>query len=101
MKQIVDVVEIGEIRIHLYHPIWRRQDNSANVEVRNLFGQKRLILHPGNDIVHDPREVQEYRRDAEVPSIDGWGRENERSMGHSENQFDEDKFVQKNSTAHV
>ena len=50
-KQLVDVMEVGEVRVYLEYPIRLRQDDSADEDQTDGPGQEGLDLHPGNNIV--------------------------------------------------
>ncbi len=63
LEKPVDVVEVGEVGINLYHPVWLCQKHSANEGPARILWQERLYLDPSNDIVQRPRDVQRYCAD--------------------------------------
>ena len=45
-KKCIDVVEIGEVGIHLKDPIWLDEDNCSNVDQAHFPAKERLVLDP-------------------------------------------------------
>jgi hypothetical protein len=63
MKEIIDIVEVSEIGIDLDNPIRPTKNDSDDVDHRNSPRQKRSILHPGNDVVKGPGDIETDCRD--------------------------------------
>lgn len=70
MKHIVDVVEEGKVGVNLEHPIWLGGDERADEEEGPFASEKRLDLHPSDDVVERPADVQEDGCDREIPAVD-------------------------------
>lgn len=81
-EERVDIIEEGEIRVDLHNPVWPAQDHSNDVEERDSAREERSVLHPGNDVVKTPGDVQADCCDGEVPAVDGVVEEDERAVRH-------------------
>lgn len=85
MKEIIDVVKEGKVGINLDNPVGPRKNDSDDIDHRNSPGKKRPVLHPGNDIVESPRNIQPDGGDREVPTIFGLVKEYKGTMSHGKN----------------
>ena len=54
-ENAIDVVEVCEVGIYLGDPVWNGEYDSPDEESTPPFRQKGPQLHPGNNIVEDPR----------------------------------------------
>ena len=50
-ENLIDIVEVGEIRIDLQSPIGPAEHDSDNVDEGDVSRQEWAILHPGDDIM--------------------------------------------------
>ena len=70
-------LQVGD---HLNDPVRLGKDDSGDVEDTSPSRQEWLVLHPSNDVVKTPGEVEEDGRDGEVPIVDGRISEDEGTM---------------------
>lgn len=54
VEEVVDIVEVSEVRVDLEDPVWLRQYNRADVKQACPASEERLVLHPCDDVVHTP-----------------------------------------------
>lgn len=64
-----EVVEEGERRIYLHHPVWLHKDDGANKDTAAPLGHERLDLHPGDDIVQAIGYVKTCSGNRQPPSV--------------------------------
>lgn len=87
-KDLIDIVEIGEVSIDLQDPIRLHQQHGDDVEPRDPLRQERSILHPRDDFVQAPGDVEAYCCDGEVPAISWFVGEDPCSVPHGEDKLD-------------
>lgn len=83
-EEIVDVVEVGEICVDFQDPVWPAEDHGYDIDEGDFSRQERPVLHPGNDVVKTPGDVEADRCGGEVPAVDGVVAEDEGAMAHGE-----------------
>lgn len=83
----VDVVKVGEVGINLQYPVGPTEHDSDDVDARDSARQKRAILHPGDDVVESPADVETDSSDTEIPTISRRVGEYESTVSHSQDQL--------------
>lgn len=61
-QPLVRRIKVCKVCIYLKNPIRLSQDNCANVDGVVSFGEERLVLDPGDDVMQIPRDDQEDDR---------------------------------------
>ena len=70
-EDVVNAVEVGEVCVYLDNPVWLHQDHGPNKDEADPAGEKWFDLHPRNDIVEGPRDVEWDCGHRQPPGIDG------------------------------
>ena len=50
-KDVIDIMEVGEVCVYLHYPIWLHQYDGADEDPARVLGKEGLDLYPGDDIV--------------------------------------------------
>lgn len=100
-KQLIDIIEKGKIGINLQHPVRLHDNHAPEVEHARPPRQKRLALHPPDEVVQTPRHVKKDGRTRQEPAVYGRLEEDEEAVRHAEQQFDEDELVEEDAAPHV
>lgn len=58
----VDVVEVGEVGVDLQDPVRLDQQHGGDVEQGDAAREERPVLHPCDDIMQTPGDVEADRR---------------------------------------
>jgi hypothetical protein len=56
---VVDIIEVGKIGIYFQDPVRLGQNDSSDIEEADFAGKEGFALHPRNDIMHAPADVEE------------------------------------------
>ena len=86
-KDIVYVMEVGEVCVYLHYPIWLHQYDSADEDPARVLGKEGLDLYPSDDIVQGPGCVERDRADRQPPSVDWRVEEDPEAMPDTEEQL--------------
>ena len=79
----VNVVEVCEIGVYLEDPIGLSKYDCPYIKQGHSTTQKRLILHPRDDIVQTPRHVQSDSGNRKIPAVCWFLCENESAVAHA------------------
>lgn len=88
---VVDVVEVGKVRVNLQSPVWLGQGYSSNKDEACFASNEGFNLDPRDDIVEVPRCYEENGCHGKVPTVNWSLDEDESSMERAEDKL-EGKF---------
>lgn len=86
-KYLIDIIKIGEIRVYLKNIIWLCKSNRSDIKKTRFPSEEWAILHPRNNVVQTPRDIETDGRGREIPSIDRFVGEDERPMAHTKDEL--------------
>lgn len=81
-KDLIDIVEVGEVGIDFNDPVRPAEDDGHDVGLGDSAGEERTVLHPGDHVVQGPGDVQSDRCDGEVPTVGRLVKEDESTVAH-------------------
>ena len=100
-EDLVLAAEIGEVRVYLHDPVRLHGDDGADVDPACSLGQEWLILEPCDDVVEGPGYVEQKRGGRQIPRVRRTRQKDVCAVEDAKGQFEEDEFVEENTTAHV
>ena len=110
--ELAEVVEEAEVVVDLQNNGTYRAEERSHVYVAGpladagreegaAIDDEGLDLHPGDEVVNEPGAVEESRGRREVPAVARECHEAEGAVGHGEELFEENEFMQQDFAPHV
>lgn len=94
-------MEISEVGIYFDDPVWLHEDHGANEYDARWSREKRLDLHPGNDVVEGPGHVEKDCADGQPPRVYWVMKENPEAMPDAEEELEQNELVKYHASSHV
>jgi hypothetical protein len=93
-EDLIYIVKVCKVGVDFDNPVRLRQTDCDDVYARYSLREEGPILHPRDDIMKTPGDIQPNSADREVPAVDGFFGENPGAMGHSQEELQSDFLCQ-------